>query len=87
MPTLQTALIIGASRGLGLGLAREYLARNWQVIATVRDPAARAVRELQSKFRDAVEIGTLDIVDEEQIRALRRRLDDRRLDLLFVNAG
>jgi NAD(P)-dependent dehydrogenase (short-subunit alcohol dehydrogenase family) len=32
-----TALIIGASRGLGLALAREYLKRGWNVVATVRD--------------------------------------------------
>jgi NAD(P)-dependent dehydrogenase (short-subunit alcohol dehydrogenase family) len=35
MPT-QTALIVGASRGLGL--AREYLRRRWNVAATVRGP-------------------------------------------------
>ena len=32
----QTTLIIGASRGLGLGLAREYLGRGWHVVGTVR---------------------------------------------------
>jgi NAD(P)-dependent dehydrogenase (short-subunit alcohol dehydrogenase family) len=30
----QSALIIGASRGLGLGLAKEYLKRGWRVVAT-----------------------------------------------------
>jgi NAD(P)-dependent dehydrogenase (short-subunit alcohol dehydrogenase family) len=34
--TGKTALIIGASRGLGYPLAAEYLARGWQVTATVR---------------------------------------------------
>ena len=33
---MNTALVIGASRGLGLALADEYLKRGWQVIATVR---------------------------------------------------
>ena len=33
----QTALIIGASRGLGYALAAEFLARGWQVTATVRE--------------------------------------------------
>lgn len=82
-----TALIVGASRGLGLGLAREYLSRGWRVVATVRDPKAQAVRELQSEFKDAVEIESLDIVEQDQIATLRRRLSDRALDLLFVNAG
>ena len=36
-PAGQTALIIGASRGLGYALAAEYLVRGWQVTATVRE--------------------------------------------------
>src|SRR4051812_43974254 len=34
------ALIIAASRGLGLGLVHEYLARGWHVTATTRTPSA-----------------------------------------------
>jgi NAD(P)-dependent dehydrogenase (short-subunit alcohol dehydrogenase family) len=34
--TGKTALIIGASRGLGYALAAEFVARGWQVTATVR---------------------------------------------------
>ena len=37
----ETALIVGASRGLGLGLAREYARRGWRVIATVRTAIRR----------------------------------------------
>ena len=40
----QTALLLGASRGLGLGLAREYLSRGWRVIATARDNATSSRR-------------------------------------------
>ncbi|MBO5393793.1 MAG: SDR family NAD(P)-dependent oxidoreductase, partial [Pseudomonas sp.] len=36
--TAKKALIIGASRGLGLGLVKELLADGWTVTATVRDP-------------------------------------------------
>jgi NAD(P)-dependent dehydrogenase (short-subunit alcohol dehydrogenase family) len=36
------ALIVGASRGLGLGLVREYLSRGCGVTATARDLAAGA---------------------------------------------
>lgn len=38
MSTVKTALIIGASRGLGLGLVKTLLADGWQVTATVRNP-------------------------------------------------
>jgi NAD(P)-dependent dehydrogenase (short-subunit alcohol dehydrogenase family) len=33
---VKTALIIGASRGLGLELVRQYLADDWRVYATAR---------------------------------------------------
>jgi NAD(P)-dependent dehydrogenase (short-subunit alcohol dehydrogenase family) len=34
---MTTALIIGASRGLGLEFVRQYRAAGWEVVATVRD--------------------------------------------------
>jgi NAD(P)-dependent dehydrogenase (short-subunit alcohol dehydrogenase family) len=87
MPSLQTALIVGASRGLGLGLAREYLSHGWRVVATARDAKAAALRALQAEFEEALEIESVDIADGGQIAALRQRLADRRFDLVFVNAG
>ena len=33
------ALIIGANRGIGLGVTKEFLTHGWDVIATARDPA------------------------------------------------
>lgn len=42
----RTALITGASRGLGLALARGLAARGWNLIITARDPARlRAARD------------------------------------------
>ncbi len=35
----RSALIVGASRGLGLGLVRAFLARGWDVTATSRGEA------------------------------------------------
>ena len=82
--TESTALIIGASRGLGLAMAEEYLNRGWRVVATVRGPGRTALHGLSS---DRLEIETVDIADEAQITALGGRLSGRRFDLLFVNAG
>lgn len=86
--SVSTALIVGASRGLGLGLAREYASRGWDVIGTVR--ASNPPTGLHGLAGDAdgrVEVEMLDINEPEQVTALRRRLDGRRIDLLFVNAG
>jgi NAD(P)-dependent dehydrogenase (short-subunit alcohol dehydrogenase family) len=86
--SLPTALIVGASRGLGLGLAQSYLARGWRVIATVRDPAAPAgLDALHRAHGTRLVIEDVDVVHEERIAALRDRLSKRQLQLLFVNAG
>ena len=84
---IETALIIGASRGLGLGLAREYLARGWHVVGTVRGSARTPLHELAEKAGGKLEIETVDITEPAQTTALRDRLAKRHFDLLFVNAG
>jgi NAD(P)-dependent dehydrogenase (short-subunit alcohol dehydrogenase family) len=85
MSNLSTALIIGASRGLGLGLVREYLNRGWRVIATERRPGSSAA--LAALKTNALTIEALDVDDEAAIAALAERLAGTSLDLLFVNAG
>ena len=86
--TDKTALIIGASRGIGLGLVKELVGRGWSVVATRRSPASD--KGLQA-FADAsggkVLIEPLDMEDPAQITALASKLCDETLDLVFVNAG
>lgn len=80
-------LLIGASRGLGFGLAREYLDRGWHVIATVRSTAKTALHELGETSAGRLEIELVDINHPDQVSALRARLASSKFDLLFVNAG
>lgn len=79
----KNALIIGASRGLGLGLAKQLLADGWDVTATVRNiHKADAL-----KASGAVRIEALDMDDHAAVAALAQRLEGQVFDLLFVNAG
>jgi NAD(P)-dependent dehydrogenase (short-subunit alcohol dehydrogenase family) len=82
---MDTVLIVGASRGLGLGLAREYAGRGWRVIGTVRGPCAGL--EALAASGAPVRIESVDITIAEQVQALRQKLAGERIDLLFVNAG
>jgi NAD(P)-dependent dehydrogenase (short-subunit alcohol dehydrogenase family) len=82
MPNPRTALIVGASRGLGLGLATELRSRGWNVIGTVRDEAG--VRRVEALGARAEQ---LDTSDPGLIAALSRRLSGETFDLVFVNAG
>lgn len=78
---MPTVLITGASRGIGLGLARAFAARGSTVLACARDPAR--VPAIQG----AVERLPLDVTDPTSIAALARMLAGRPLDLLVNNAG
>jgi NAD(P)-dependent dehydrogenase (short-subunit alcohol dehydrogenase family) len=83
-----TALVVGASRGLGLGLTAELLKRGHTVIGTVRDGSGgTALHALVDEADGRLRIETVDITDAEQIAALRQRLDDVRLGIAMVNAG
>ena len=89
MDDRRSALVVGASRGLGLGLAAELQSRGWNVVATVRDEAGEARVNALAAAKPGGQIQTerLDINDDAGIAALRRRLADRSFDLVFVNAG
>jgi NAD(P)-dependent dehydrogenase (short-subunit alcohol dehydrogenase family) len=83
---MNTALIVGASRGLGLALAEEYLKRGWHVVGTVRGTKT-GLHGLAEGHGKNLEIEQLDVNKPDQLAALRKKLDARRIDLLFVNAG
>jgi NAD(P)-dependent dehydrogenase (short-subunit alcohol dehydrogenase family) len=90
MPTQTSSkqlLLIGASRGLGLALANEYLKRGWHVVATERDSNTSKLHDLLRIAQSRLEIATVDIAHPDQVSALRARLALRQFDMLFVNAG
>jgi NAD(P)-dependent dehydrogenase (short-subunit alcohol dehydrogenase family) len=81
------ALIVGASRGLGLALAAEYLRRGSHVMATVRGEPTAALRQLEGGAAGRLTIARADITERQDLTALHGQLRDRALDTLFVNAG
>jgi NAD(P)-dependent dehydrogenase (short-subunit alcohol dehydrogenase family) len=86
-----TALIVGASRGLGHAIAAELFDRGWNVVGTVRDASARTLlHDLADRSGGRVTVEVLDITAPAQLAPLHERLTRTghdRLDLLFVNAG
>jgi NAD(P)-dependent dehydrogenase (short-subunit alcohol dehydrogenase family) len=82
-----TALIAGASRGLGLALTEELASRGWRVIATGRRNSGSALHALADRYDGKVVVETLDVTSLDQIKASRHRLNGQRLDLVLANAG
>jgi NAD(P)-dependent dehydrogenase (short-subunit alcohol dehydrogenase family) len=80
-------LLIGASRGLGLALAQEWVQGGRHVVATVRGSGRTGLHDLADTFAGQIEIETVDITEPAQIAALESRLAGRMFDVLFVNAG
>lgn len=91
MTIQKIALIIGASRGLGLAIVAELLRRDWQVIATGREGRSEQLYQLQQNWRDNLRIYPLDITNTEQLdklhSQLKQLLANQKLDILFVCAG
>jgi NAD(P)-dependent dehydrogenase (short-subunit alcohol dehydrogenase family) len=77
---MKTILITGCSSGFGLETARHFLAQDWQVVATMREPrddllpASSRLRVLQ-----------LDVTDVESIRRAVEAAGP--IDVLVNNAG
>ena len=86
-PDRKTALIVGASRTLGLALATAYADLGWQVIGTVRPGKRTGLHDLAESADVQVTVETLEMTDPAQLAALRQRLAGTRLDLVFVNAA
>lgn len=85
---MPTALITGASRGLGLEFTRQYAADGWRVFAACRNPAkADALRGIEASAEGRVQVRALDVTDHAQIDALAQELAGEAIDLLLNNAG
>lgn len=82
------ALIIGASRGIGLGLVRKYLNLGWKVVATERHPSATsALGQLAEQHPEQLQTLAVDINVPEHLNAAAHALLNQHFDLLFVVAG
>ena len=81
-------LITGASRGLGLEHARQYLAKGWEVVATARNPeTATGLQALEPQNGGSLRALQLDVTDHARVDAVAEQLAGESLDILLNNAG
>jgi NAD(P)-dependent dehydrogenase (short-subunit alcohol dehydrogenase family) len=79
---MPTALILGASRGIGHEMVRQYRADGGRVIAT-----ARQQHDLDNLRQLGAEAHQLDVTDAEAIAGLGWKLDDEKIDSAWLVAG
>ena len=77
---MKTVLITGCSSGFGLEIARHFLARDWQVVATMRTP-----REDVLPPSERLRVLALDVTNTDSIRAAIDAAGP--IDVLVNNAG
>ena len=82
---METVLITGASRGIGLELTREFLKLGYNVISTYRDKPSLELSSLTSN--DLLTIIELEITDASAIEKLVVELSNTKIDILVNNAG
>jgi NAD(P)-dependent dehydrogenase (short-subunit alcohol dehydrogenase family) len=89
-PGAPTVLITGANRGIGLELARQYAAKDWNVIATTRRPVedkgTADLRAIQQKHPN-LHIERIDVTDTAMIRGVAAKYKDQPIDVLINNAA
>jgi NAD(P)-dependent dehydrogenase (short-subunit alcohol dehydrogenase family) len=77
---MKTVLITGCSSGFGLEIARYFLARDWQVVATMRTPRADVLPP-----SDRLRVLALDVTNPGSIRQAVEAAGP--IDVLVNNAG
>ena len=85
----QRAIVVGASRGIGLGLVRELLLQQWSVIATLRDITRLPddLKQLLAEYPDQLELAELDLSHLDTANMITSKYSEGSIDLLLVSAG
>jgi NAD(P)-dependent dehydrogenase (short-subunit alcohol dehydrogenase family) len=79
---MPTVLLIGASRGIGFELARQYIADGWRVIATARSD--EGLERLKTLGAQTLRV---DVANPASNSGLSWQLDGEKIDLAIYVAG
>ncbi len=86
----KTALITGASRGIGLAMATAYAAEGARLWLNARDPTrlTQVAADLRSRFGVEVDTTACDVMDRPQVALMVAAAEARDgIDILVNNAG
>ena len=85
---METTLITGANRGIGLEFSRQLAEDGWCVLACSRDlEKSDALNKLAAEYPERITLYSLDVADHGQIEKLSQTLANKPIDLLINNAG
>ncbi len=82
-----TAVITGASRGLGLALAEKLLSEGWRVFAISRTRTHWKAAKAKLSSSSNLSFHVVDVTSEPHVRTFAQQFKNNRIDLLINNAG
>ena len=83
---METVVITGANRGIGLGLTRRYLEAGRRVVATCRD-SSRPGELGTLASHEGLRVFQLEVRDADSVSRLSSSLSGETVDVLINNAG
>lgn len=84
---MATVMIVGATRGIGLELVRQYAAQGDNVIACARDTEAAALLDTEAANHTNIRIEQLDVAQPDSINAAAERVGSEAIDTVIVVSG
>ena len=84
---MSTIMIVGATRGIGLELTKQYSNEGNQVIACARDTGNSSLLDEVASASDNIKIEQLDIADPVSIESASSRIGEGAIDSVIIVAG
>ena len=84
---METVLITGSNRGLGLEWVRQLAEDGYRVHAACRHPAEASELQSLARVHPSIFFHRLDVTQQNEIQALAMALGDEAIDVLIDNAG
>jgi|TARA_B100001250_G_scaffold414590_1_gene454232 NAD(P)-dependent dehydrogenase (short-subunit alcohol dehydrogenase family) len=80
-------MIVGATRGIGLELTKQYAEEGNSVIACARDTGSASLLDELASGSDNITIEQLDVANPSSIEEASNKIGDRAIDTVIIVAG
>ncbi len=84
---MSNIMIVGATRGIGLELTKQYAEEGNSVIACARDTGSASLLDELASGSDNITIEQLDVANPSSIEEASNKIGDRAIDTVIIVAG